>query len=327
MLNVLALLVESYQLNHDDNRWQLRQNSSIRFTVFLLSITYHNTLPFVTIVSLNRPRKRNAINAKMWKEIGVAFNQVGSIGDGCRCVLLVGSGKGFCGGIDTSDEKFFSGIINNNDNNDDDTQDMARKSLAFKLQIMEMQAAFTAVEECSVPVVCRIHGACVGAGIDLACCADIRICSSDTKFSIREVRLGLAADVGTLQRFPKLVGFGSRVRELCLTGDDFNAEDALNIGFVSRVCHTNDNLCNTANNICRRICRNSPAVAVHVTKASLNYSRDHTVKEGLEHIALHNSTALLSEDLVKSFMMSRGGGGGGGSTEVEFSPMLAHSKL
>ena len=284
-----------------------------------LSITYHDSLPFVTIVTLNRPRKRNAINAKMWKEIGIAFNQVGSIGDGCRCVLLVGSGKGFCGGIDTSDEKFFSGIINNNDNDDDDTQDMARRSLAFKSQILEMQAAFTAVEECSVPVVCRIHGACVGAGIDLACCADMRICSSDTKFSIREVRLGLAADVGTLQRFPKLVGFGSRVRELCLTGDDFSAQDALNIGFVSRVCKT-ANLNNTAIDICRRICINSP-VAVAVTKESLNYSRDHTVKEGLEHIALYNSTALMSEDLVKSFMMSRG------SREVQFSPMHAHSRL
>jgi len=286
-----------------------------------LSITYHNSLPFVTIVSLNRPRKRNAINAKMWKEIGLAFNQVGSIGDGCRCVLLVGNGKGFCGGIDTSDEKFFSGIINNNDNNDDDTQDMARKSLAFKPQILEMQAAFTSVEECSVPVVCRIHGACVGAGIDLACCADIRVCTKDTKFSIREVRLGLAADVGTLQRFPKLVGFGSRVRELCLTGDDFTAEDALNIGFVSRVCQT-ANLNDTAIDICQRICINSP-LAVQVTKMSLNYSRDHTVKEGLEHIALHNSTALMSEDLVKSFMMSRGGR----STEIQFSPMLAHSRL
>ena len=287
-----------------------------------LSITYHDSLPFVTVVSLNRPRKRNAINAKMWNEIGLAFNQVGSIGDGCRSVLLVGSGKGFCGGIDTSDEQFFSGIINNNNDNDDTTQDTARRSLAFKSQILEMQAAFTAVEECPVPVICRIHGACVGAGIDLACCADIRVCSSDTKFSIREVRLGLAADVGTLQRFPKLVGFGSRVRELCLTGDDFNAEDALKLGFVSRVCQTNNNLHDIANGLCQRICNNSP-VAVQVTKMSLNYSRDHTVKEGLEHIALHNSTALMSEDLVKSFTMSRGGG----STEVQFSPMLAHSRL
>ena len=117
-----------------------------------------------------------------------------------------------------------SGIINNNnsDENDDEfastNQDMARKSLAFKSQILEMQAAFTAVEECSVPVVASIHGACVGAGIDLICCADVRVCDPNAKFSIREVRLGLAADVGTLQRFPKIVGYGSLVRELCLTG-------------------------------------------------------------------------------------------------------------
>ena len=160
----------------------------------------------------------------MWKEIGHAFRQIGTTGDGCRCVLLIGNGKGFCGGIDVTDEKFFSGIINNNnsDENDDEfastNQDMARKSLAFKSQILEMQAAFTAVEECSVPVVASIHGACIGAGIDLICCADVRVCSPNAKFSIREVRLGLAADVGTLQRFPKIVGFGSLVRELCLTG-------------------------------------------------------------------------------------------------------------
>lgn len=161
----------------------------------------------------------------MWKEIGDAFRKIGTTGDGCRCVLLIGSGKGFCGGIDTTDEKFFSGIIDNNNTTNDDgsssSRDMARTSLAFRSQILEMQAAFSAVEECPVPVVAAIHGACVGAGIDLTCCADVRVCSPKAKFSIREVRLGLAADVGTLQRFPKIVGFGSRVRELCLTGGEF----------------------------------------------------------------------------------------------------------
>ncbi|KAL7527502.1 hypothetical protein ACHAXR_001991, partial [Thalassiosira sp. AJA248-18] len=203
----------------------------------------------------------------------------------------------------------------------DDAQDAARKSLAFRPQILEMQAAFTAVEECPVPVVAAIHGACVGAGVDLSCCADVRVCSSDAKFSIREVRLGLAADVGTLQRFPKLVGYGSRVRELCLTGDDFSAEDALKIGFVSRLSKTSGDLVNVANDICHRISRNSP-VAVTVTKASLNYSRDHTVAEGLEHIALQNSSALMSEDLVKSFMMS-----GGSADDIQFAPMHPYSRL
>jgi delta(3,5)-delta(2,4)-dienoyl-CoA isomerase len=156
----------------------------------------------------------------MWKEIGDAFGKIGTIGDGCRCILMIGCGKGFCGGIDVTDEKFFSGLVGNS-GDDDTSQDVARKSLSFRSQISQMQSAFTAVEECPVPVVAAIHGACIGAGIDLTCCADVRVCSPDAKFSIREVRLGLAADVGTLQRFPKLVGFGSYVRELCLTGGEF----------------------------------------------------------------------------------------------------------
>lgn len=152
----------------------------------------------------------------MWKELGDAFRTLGTTGDGCRCILLIGSGKGFCGGIDIADEKFFSGITDNEA--DDASQESARRSIAFYPQILQMQAAFTAVEECAVPVVAAIHGSCVGAGVDLVCCADVRVCDPDATFSIREVRLGLAADVGTLQRFPKLVGFGSLVKELCLTG-------------------------------------------------------------------------------------------------------------
>ena len=102
--------------------------------------------------------------------------------------------------------------------------------------------------------------------------------------------------------------------------DDFNARDALQIGFVSRVSKTNDNLMDIANEICQKITRSSP-VASSITKMSLNYSRDHTVAEGLEHIALHNSTALMSEDLIKSFMIT------GGADDVNFAPLQSHSHL
>lgn len=251
----------------------------------------------------------------MWKEIGQAFRRLGTTGDGCRCIILTGNGKGFCSGIDVTDEKFFTGISN------DDSADFARKSLAFRSQILEMQDAFSAVEECSVPVVAAIHGACVGAGVDLVCCADVRVCSPNTKFSIREVRLGLAADVGTLQRLPKLVGFTSRVRELCLTGEDFSADEANRIGFVSRISTTDDGLIDTTNKIVTKIARNSP-VAVAVTKTSLNYSRDHSVAEGLQHIALQNSATLMTDDLIKSFMTSSES-----SENVDFDPLLHHSCL
>lgn len=254
----------------------------------------------------------------MWKEIGQAFRKLGTFGDGCRCILLTGKGKGFCAGIDITDETFFSGI---NITQNDDTVDFARRALALKSQIVEMQSAFSAVEQCAVPVVATIHGACVGAGVDLVCCADVRVCSPNSKFSVREVRLGLAADVGTLQRLPKLVGFSSRVRELCLTGEDFMADEAFRIGFVSRVSKSDENLFDTANEVVSQIVRHSP-VAVAVTKLSLNYSKDHSVAEGLEHIALQNSAALMTDDLVKSFMASSG------SVErADFDPLLQHSCL
>ena len=163
----------------------------------------------------------------MWREIGNAFRALGSTGDSCRCILLMGEGKSFCSGIDIADENF--GLM---DANDDNGADVARRYLSFKPKILEMQACLTAIEECAVPVVAAIHGHCVGAGIDVSSCADIRVCTKSAFFSVREARLGLAADVGTLQRLPKICGHGSRIRELCFTGEDFSAVEALRIGFV-----------------------------------------------------------------------------------------------
>ena len=195
------------------------------------------------------------------------------------------------------------------------------KAIAFKPQILEMQDAFTAIERCQVPVVAAVHGCCIGAGMDMICCADVRVASASAIFSVREARVGLAADVGTLQRFPKLVGSGSIVRELCLTGRDFGAKVALELGFVSCLVEDDGDLMRAATDICLDICRNSP-VAVACTKASLNYSRDHTVADGLEHVALMNSTALQSEDLAKAFMINSGA-----AADTQYQPLLAHSRL
>jgi len=176
---------------------------------------------------------------------------------------------------------------------------------------MSMQNALSAIESCPLPVIVAIHGPCIGAGIDLACAADIRICASSSRFSVREVRIGLAADVGTLQRFPKIVGHGSRVRELCLTGEDFDAVEAERIGFVSRIVE-DKLLMKLALEICGKIIVNSP-VAVAVTKESLNYSRDVSVKEGLERMAILNSAMLLTDDL--------------GKMDGNFDRLLPHSRL
>lgn len=274
------------------------------------------------VVTLNRPEKRNAINAKMWREIGEAFHKIGSLGDGSRCVLLIGAGQSFCAGIDVSDENF--GLIDMESIGDErkESVDIARNFISFRPKILEMQNCLTAVEQCSIPVVCAIHGACIGGGIDLSCCADIRVCTGEAKFGVREARLGLAADVGTLQRLPKICGHTSRIRELCYTGEDFNSEEAARIGFVSRLSTSHEQMISTALNICKMIARNSP-VAVYGTKLSLNYSRDHSVQEGLDHIATHNSAALMTADLEKSFLAQSSGY----ETEADFRPLLSNSKL
>uniref|UniRef100_A0A7S2PCG3 Uncharacterized protein n=1 Tax=Leptocylindrus danicus TaxID=163516 RepID=A0A7S2PCG3_9STRA len=278
--------------------------------------------PNIAIITLSRPRKRNAINAQMWREIGSVFRNLDvSL---YRVVLLRGAGANFSSGIDLSDPKFSvvtMGAIDGDEENDSikETPDFARRVLSSKQMILDMQSAFTAIELCPIPVIAAIHGPCIGGGIDLVCATDVRLCSHDAIFSVREVKLGLAADVGTLQRLPKVVGHSSRVRELCLTGEDFDAMEAHRIGFVSRVLSNERTLMEDALRVCDVIASNSP-VAVVGTKSALIYARDHSVAEGLEQIASHNAAALATDDIVASFVASKGGKG-------EFAPLLPLSRL
>ena len=280
----------------------------------------------VAVVSLNRPRKRNAINSKMWKEIGHVFSEVTYSSDDIRCIALVGNGNAFCAGIDLSDPLFGLMDAGSADVEDDSEEngnsisnDVARKAFRFRPQILEMQRAFTALEACPVPVVAIIQGFCIGGGVDLITAADIRICSPNAVFSVREARLGLAADVGTLQRLPKIVGHSSRVRELVFTGEDFGSAEAARIGLVSRISTSNESLVREGLDIARRIASNSP-VAVRGSKLSLNYSRDHSVADGLEHIATNNAAALITDDLMNSFAGKNG-------DPTRFSPIGPSSRL
>ena len=255
--------------------------------------------PHIVVVTLNRIRKRNAINRIMWREIGEVFSTLGRIGDDCRAIILTGAGTmAFTSGIDISDPTLM--MVSSDDPNDD----VARKGMAFLPKILDMQRCFTAIEECPVPVIAAIQGSCIGAGIDIASVCDIRLCTKTAQFSVREVKIGLAADVGTLQRLPKITGNDSRVRELCFTGEMFSAQEALRIGFVSRICSNSDTIMVDAVKLARVIAANSP-IAVMGTKRSLVYSRDHTVSEGLNHIATHNTCAIMTDDIPTAMMSSK----------------------
>jgi len=280
-----------------------------------LSVLVPDACPHAVVVSLNRPSKRNAMSAALWKEIGAIFSSLGRMGDDCRCVVLRGEGKAFTAGLDITDASIIVG--GNADDDDDSPDDAARKGLTFFPKILEMQRCLTNIEECPVPVIAAIHGNCIGAGVDMATCCDIRLAQVGSTFSVREVQLGLAADVGTLQRLPKITGNDSRVRELCYTGELFDHSEALRIGLVSRVCQ---DVLQDALQLASLISSHSP-VAVMGTKRSLIYSRDHTVAEGLEHVAGHNALALMTSDIPAAFMAATS------KKRPSFPPIPAHSRL
>ncbi|RDD39819.1 Delta(3,5)-Delta(2,4)-dienoyl-CoA isomerase, mitochondrial [Trichoplax sp. H2] len=261
-----------------------RMMSSYQFNTLQVEQTGDN----VYHVQLNRPDKRNSIDADMWKEIPQCFDSLGT-DSSCRVIILSGAGKMFCSGIDLSVLAMLH----------DPNQEVARRAIAMRIAVKKFQDTFTSIEKCPKPVIASIHGGCIGAGIDMTSACDIRLCSQDAFFSIKEVDMGLAADVGTLQRFPKIVGNDSLVRELVYTARNFSATEAKDIGFVSSVHADAKTLTDASIKLATNIASKSP-VAITGSKINMNYSRDHSVDEGLNYIANWNMSMLQSEDLMTS---------------------------
>ena len=242
-------------------------------------------------VRLNRPAKANAMSREMWEELGSAFAWIDALPE-ARVAILSGTGAHFTSGIDLA---MLAGVA---DQVDDDCE--ARKRENLRRVILELQDTLTALERCRKPVIAAIHGACIGGGIDLICCADMRFCSSDAQFSIKEIDMGMTADVGTLQRLPKLIGDGM-TRELAYSGRTFGAEEARSIRLVNRVFETKDALMEGVEKIAAEIAAKSP-LAIRGTKEMLNYARDHTVADGLNYIATWNAAMLMSADMQEAMM-------------------------
>lgn len=162
-------------------------------------------------------------------------------------------------------------------------EDVARKGIYLERLIKLYQDSMTSLEKCPKPVIAAVHSACIGAGIDMITAADIRYCTQDAFFSVKEVEIGMAADVGTLQRFPKAIGSQSLARELCYTGRRFESSEALNCGLVSKVFQDKDSLIKGALELAENIAEKSP-IAVQATKQNVVYSQSRTNEKGLDHI-------------------------------------------
>ncbi|WP_085692377.1 MULTISPECIES: crotonase/enoyl-CoA hydratase family protein [unclassified Pseudomonas] len=236
-------------------------------------------------VQINRPDKRNAMNAAFWEEIIDIFRWVDDT-DAVRAVVISGAGKHFSAGIDLMMLASLAGQMG---------KDVGRNARFLRSTILRLQASFNAVDKCRKPVLAAVQGYCIGGAIDLISACDMRYCSSDAQFSIKEIDMGMAADVGTLQRLPRIIGDGM-MRELAFTGRNVEAEEALRIGLVNRVYDDQAALMDGVFAIAGEIAAKSP-IAVTGTKEMLSYMRDHRIDDGLEYIATWNAAMLQSEDL------------------------------
>lgn len=253
-----------------------------------LSVSLEN---HIATVRLNRPEKANAMNVPMWQEIRKAFQWVDATPE-ARVAILEGEGKLFCAGIDMQMMMDLGAQIQN------DCEGRMREAL--RAIILDMQDTLTSLERCRKPVLAAVHGGCIGGGIDLIACADMRYCAADAYFTIKEIDIGMTADVGTLQRLPKLIGEGV-VRELAYTGRKANAEEARAMGLVNRVFDTREALRAGVLEIAQTIAAKSP-LAIRGTKEMINYARDHSVADGLNYIATWNAAMLMSNDLQEAIM-------------------------
>lgn len=238
----------------------------------------------VATVCLNRPDKANSMNATMWTELQTCFEWL----DGeptVRVVILAGNGKHFCAGLDLG---MFGGLSGA-------SKDPARRAEHLRHTLLRLQDNLGAIEKCRKPVLAAIHNTCIGGGVDMTCCCDMRYATEDAYFSIKEIDIGMTADVGTLQRLPKLIPDGV-VRELAYTGRNMRAQEAREVGYVNRVFADKQTLMEEVNAIARNIASKSP-LAVRGSKEMILYSRDHTVRDGLDHIATWNAGIMSSADL------------------------------
>lgn len=243
---------------------------------------------YVATVWLNRPDKANSMNTTMWSELQTCFEWLDAE-PGVRVVILAARGKHFCAGLDLA---MFADLVPTG------VADPARANEQLRLVIKRLQGNLTAVEECRKPVLAAVHAVCVGGGVDLIACCDMRYASEAAVFSIKEIDVGMTADVGSLQRLPHFVPQGI-VRELAYTGRDVDAAEAYEIGLVNRAYADQDSMMTDVRNMARAIAAKSP-LAIRGIKETLLYARDHSVQDGLNYIATWNAAMLSQQDVTAS---------------------------
>lgn len=236
-------------------------------------------------IRLNRPEALNTMILEFWQEMADVFAAL-ALEPKARVVVISSTGRHFTAGLDL---KAFAGLLG------PAAGDPGRQNELFRRTVLEMQESFNAIERCRVPVLTAVQGGCIGGGVDLVSACDMRYCTADAFFCIQEINIGIVADVGTLQRLPHLIPEGL-VRELAYTGRRLKAERALAAGLVNAVYPDQEQMLEAVMETAAEIAAKSP-LAVHGTKVMLNYTRDHSVDDALEYVALWQAGMFHTRDL------------------------------
>jgi len=248
----------------------------------------------VATLTLAGPSGKAVMDDRFFTELGDTFRALDA-DDRVRAIVLGGPGKDFSHGLDLVEA---GGVF---------ARLMAEPGAAARTElhglIRRWQDALNAVAECRTPTVAAVTGWCIGGGVDLIAACDVRLASADATFSVREAKVAIVADLGSLQRLVGIVGDG-HLRELALTGDDIDAQRALRIGLVNDVYDDAEATRHAAAALAARIADNSPLVTAGI-KDVLDAERAPRVEAGLRYVAAWNSAFLLSDDLVEAMTAFR----------------------
>jgi enoyl-CoA hydratase len=240
----------------------------------------------VAHLQLNRPERMNTMTPAFFPAVRDAVQQLSDRGE-TRALVISSTGKHFSAGMALD---VFAG----------DELALAAKTprerLSFQRSLKKLMDCFTALDEARFPIVCAVQGACVGGALDLATACDLRVCSADAFFTVQEISIGMAADLGVLQRLPKIVPQGV-AREMAYTGERVGAERALAIGLVNEVLADAEAARERALALARTIAAKSP-LAIAGTKLALNHARDHSTASALEQMTLLQSAIFDTDEMA-----------------------------
>lgn len=249
------------------------------------SVSIENHIAHLTMI---RPDAYNTMNSAFWQELPKIVRAIDNSA-AARVIVLSSTGKHFTAGMDLS---VFSGLSNRFE------VEEARSAEALRRWVKQLQHTFNVLEQARMPVLSAVQGGCIGGGVDMICAGDIRYCTEDSFFVVKETQLGIVADLGTLQRLPKIIPEGL-ARELAYTSRKLSAQEALTAGLVNAVYADQQSMLTEVMGIATAIAANSP-LTVAGSKTMFNYGRNHGVDEGLDYMATWQAGMFRLADLQEA---------------------------